>query len=99
MQVRTSRPPGGAGERDNVPCLHGLSYLGQQAGVVTIERREAIPMVDHHIVTIAACIILGDCHRTGKGRTGLGWPVVTARSIPVWPLVSPVKGVAAVSKL
>ena len=69
MQVRTSRPPGGAGERDNVPCLHGLSYLGQQAGVVTIERREAIPMVDHHIVTIAACIILGDCHRTGKGRS------------------------------
>ena len=72
MQVRTSRPPGGAGERDNVPCLHGLSYLGQQAGVVTIERREAIPMVDHHIVTIAACIILGDCHRTGKGRTDWG---------------------------
>lgn len=58
MQMRPGGTAGRARECDDISSLYGLAYLSEQSGVMTVERREPITVINHHIVPIASCVVL-----------------------------------------
>ena len=58
MQMRPGGTAGRAGECNDISSLYGLAYLNEQSGVMTVERREPITVINHHIVPIASCVVL-----------------------------------------
>lgn len=69
VQVRASGAAGAAGEGNDVARLHRLADTCQELGAVTVQRGETVAVVDHHIVAIAASVVLGDRHCPAQRRT------------------------------
>ena len=66
MEVWAGGPAGAAGQGYNVAGLYCLAYPHQQLGVVGVEGGQAIPVVNHHIVAVAA-VVLGGGDGAGQG--------------------------------